>query len=85
MGPLIPLFYGAFTLHGPGTGKGTGDGNRINGFIYIMFTVHTALRQGREPDPLSPIVLVPLISRDTNPLLNLSDLVDLTEMLVVKN
>ena len=24
-----------------------------------MFTVHTVLRQGQEPDPLSPIVLVP--------------------------
>ena len=37
----------------PGNGKGN------NGFLYYMFTVHTALRQGQEPDPLSPIVLVP--------------------------
>ena len=43
--------YGVFTLHGTGTGTGTGDGNRINGFLYIMFTVHTAPRQGQEPDP----------------------------------
>ena len=51
--------YGAFTLHGTGTGSGTGNGTRINGFLYIMFTVHNALRQRQGPDPLSPIVLVP--------------------------
>ena len=59
MCPGEPPGYGTFTLHGTGTGTGTGDGTRINGFLYIMFTVHTALRQGQEPDPLSPIVLVP--------------------------
>ena len=53
------LSNGAFTLHRTGTETGTGDGTRINGFLYIMFTVHTALRQGQERDPLSPIVLVP--------------------------
>ena len=43
----------------PGQGTGIGDGTRINGFLYIMFNVHTALRQEQEPDQLSPIVLVP--------------------------
>ena len=58
--PVVTSFrsYGAFTLHGTGTRTGTGDGTRINGFLCIMFTVHTTLRQGQEPDPLSPIVLV---------------------------
>ena len=39
----------------PGPGLGTGK----NGFLYIVFTVHTALRQGQGPEPLFSIVLVP--------------------------
>ena len=46
---------GTFTLDGSGTGNG--NRNRNNGFLYIMFTVHTALRQGQEQDPLFFIVL----------------------------
>ena len=49
---------GTFTLDGSGTGNGNRTRNRNNGFLYIMSTVHTALRQGQEQDPLFSIVLV---------------------------
>ena len=41
----------------PGLGMGPWTGTV--GFYIICCTVDTALRQGQEPDPLSPIVLVP--------------------------
>ena len=41
------------TEPGPGMGPGT------MGYYILCCTVHTAMRQGQEPDPLFPIVLVP--------------------------
>ena len=51
---------GLFTLHGtePETGPGLGMGTGTMGYYILCGTVHTALRQGQEFGPLSPIVLV---------------------------
>ena len=49
---------GLFTLHGTGTGLGPGMGTM--GYYALYCTVQTAPGLGTGPDPLSPVVLIPV-------------------------
>ena len=52
--------YGIFTLRGSWLGQVQGTGQELIGSNILYISIHTGLRVGNEPDPLSSIMPVPV-------------------------